>query len=78
MPNIAEIGPYRFFFYSNEGIEPPHVHIRRERATAKFWLDPVALSSASGFPAQELRRLEALVTENKKRFQEVWHAYFSR
>lgn len=39
----------QIFFYSNEGVEPPHVHIRRERATAKFWLDPVALSSASGF-----------------------------
>ena len=44
MPTIARIGPYRFFFYGNEGSEPPHVHVQRERMLAKFWLDPVSLA----------------------------------
>ena len=28
MPTLLRIGPYRIFFYSNEGnpLEPPHVH----------------------------------------------------
>jgi hypothetical protein len=36
MPAIARVGPYRVFFYSNEGLEPPHVHIQRGRSLAKF------------------------------------------
>jgi hypothetical protein len=40
MPNILRVGPYRFFIYSNEGDEPPHVHVRRDRKLAKFWLSP--------------------------------------
>jgi hypothetical protein len=49
VPTVARIGPYRFFFFSNEGSEPPHIHVQRDRALAKFWLRPVALASASAF-----------------------------
>ena len=32
MPTVRNIpGPYRFFFYSFDCHEPPHVHVRRER-----------------------------------------------
>lgn len=42
MPRISDIpGPYRFFFYSFDGDEPTHVHVRRDRQHAKFWLAPV-------------------------------------
>lgn len=27
MPTIFRIDGYRFFFYSGEGNEPPHVHV---------------------------------------------------
>ncbi len=36
MPTLGRIDPFRFFFYSNEGVEPPHVHAQQERKTAKF------------------------------------------
>ncbi|MBZ5606919.1 MAG: DUF4160 domain-containing protein [Acidobacteriia bacterium] len=77
MPAIARIGPYRVFFFSNEGFEPPHVHIQRERSLAKFWLEPVALAGATGFPPRELRELERLVTENQQVWVEAWHEFFS-
>jgi hypothetical protein len=50
MPTVAQIGPYRFFFYSNEGDESPHIHVKRESKIAKLWLDPVGLGSSGGFP----------------------------
>jgi hypothetical protein len=49
MPTVLRIGPYRFFFFSNEGDEPVHIHVQRERALAKFWLKPVLLAGSSGF-----------------------------
>lgn len=41
MPTVLKIGGYRFFFYSNEGNEPPHIHVEKSDSLAKFWLDPV-------------------------------------
>ena len=50
MPRIAGIsGPYWFFFYSFDCSEPIHVHVRRERNEAKFWVEPVALAWNRGF-----------------------------
>ena len=43
MPTVLRLGPFRFFFFSNEGTEPPHVHVERGDGHGKFWLDPVAL-----------------------------------
>jgi hypothetical protein len=77
MPTLAQIGPYRFFFYSNEGDEAPHVHVKREAKVAKFWLDPVAPAIAGGFPANELRELERLVIKNRTAWIEAWHEYFN-
>lgn len=76
MPTIRRAGPYRFFFFSNEGHEPPHVHVQRGGALAKFWLAPVALASASGFPPHELRRLAVLVEQDRDTFEEAWHEFF--
>lgn len=76
MPTLARIGPFRFFFYSNEGVEPPHVHAQRERKIAKFWLEPVALASTGRFSASELRSIEHIVVENRERFLEAWHEFF--
>jgi hypothetical protein len=40
MPTILFVLGWRFFFYSNEGNEPMHVHARKGDAECKFWLHP--------------------------------------
>ncbi|MCP4235234.1 MAG: DUF4160 domain-containing protein [Aestuariibacter sp.] len=77
MPVVLRIGPYRFFFYSNENSEPAHIHIQREHMLAKFWLNTVALASSTRFSPKELRKLESLVNENKTLFLEAWNEHFS-
>jgi hypothetical protein len=76
MPTVMRLGPFRFFFYSNEDGEPVHIHIQRDRMLAKFWLAPVVLASSTRFPAKELKRLEAMVTENRKILLEAWNEHF--
>jgi hypothetical protein len=76
MPTIDRIGPYRLFFYSNEGSEAAHVHVQRDRSLAKFWLDPVALASSTGFAAHELREVEKLVTARSTILIEAWNEFF--
>ena len=76
MPNVLRTGPYRFYFYSHEPNEPPHIHIDRDNLSAKFWLEPVALARNMGFSAKELRRLHSLVMEHQTGLLEAWNEYF--
>lgn len=76
MPTVLRIGPYRFFFFSNENAEPPHIHVERDDAVAKFWLQPVALADNIGFSARELRELFKLTEENAALFLERWNEHF--
>jgi len=61
MPTILRDGRWRFFFYSNERLEPPHIHVESADGWAKFWLSPVALVGSSRLKPRELRDLEWFV-----------------
>jgi hypothetical protein len=61
MPKVLRSGPYRFYFYSHEPNEPPHIQIDRDDFWAKSWLDPVQLAANFGFRAHELRDVQSLV-----------------
>lgn len=76
MPVILRIGAYRFYFYSHEPNEPPHIHIDRDNLSAKFWLQKVNLAQNIGFSAKELRKLQSLVIENQTKLLEAWDEYF--
>ena len=54
MPTILRIQGFRVYFWSHEPNEPPHVHLDKGGASAKVWLEPIALASNVGFPAHEL------------------------
>lgn len=49
MPTVCIIGPYRFYFYSPEPNEPPHIHIDRDGSSAKFWIEEISLARNVGF-----------------------------
>ncbi len=76
MPTVLRSGPYRFFFYASNGVEPPHVHIERESNRAKFWLKPVRLQESGGFSRAELNRLSILVEQNRNHLLEAWDEFF--
>jgi hypothetical protein len=76
MPVVLRIGPYVFFFYSQENNEPPHIHVRRDESIAKYWLKPFGLDSAYGFAPHELNRIARLVQQNQKMLLEAWNDYF--
>lgn len=77
MPTILRIGRYRFLFFSNEGQEPPHIHIKAEADQAKFWLGPIELASNYGFRAHELNEIERIIRQHQGELIEAWHEYFS-
>jgi len=76
MPTVFRHGPYRFYFYSHDAVEPPHVHVDRDARSAKLWLEPVSVAFNAGFPQPELRRLTRLVMMNRTRLLESWRDHF--
>ncbi|MBI5214193.1 MAG: DUF4160 domain-containing protein [Ignavibacteriae bacterium] len=77
MPTILITGPYRFYFYSCDRDEPPHVHVQRENFTAKFWIEPTILQRNNGFARTEISRIRTIVEEQKEHFLKAWNEYFS-
>jgi Protein of unknown function (DUF2442)/Domain of unknown function (DUF4160) len=45
----------RFFFFSREDYEQPHIHVETAENAAKFWLSSVRLEWAIGDTAKVLR-----------------------
>ncbi len=77
MPTIKRIGPHRFFFFSNEGGEPPHVHVETAENAAKFWLNPIGMAWSAGYNSKQLRQLRELISENVQEFEQQWYEHFS-
>lgn len=75
MPAVLRVGRYRFFFFSNEGREPPHIHAKAGGDEAKFWLDPVQLAANYGFNVRELNEIERIVAEHREEFLEAWNEH---
>lgn len=75
-PTVLQSGPYRLFFFSSDRGEPPHVHVTRDRKTAKFWLQPVRAEYNLGFAPTELNKISALVQEHQTELLKAWDDYF--
>jgi Domain of unknown function (DUF4160) len=75
MPTVLRSGPYRYYIYSHELNEPPHVHVDRDDWSAKFWLQPVELARNFGFSPKELRRLQKLVKKHQTELLEAWNGH---
>jgi hypothetical protein len=76
MPTIQGIpGPFRLYFYSFDCNEPMHVHAQRDRATCKFWLDPVTLASNQGLSPRDLTAVRRIILEHYPRIREAWREH---
>ncbi len=61
MPTIATIEGHRFFFYSEERQEQPHIHVAKAENRAKIWLEPVEIAGFYGYNKVELRKVERII-----------------
>ena len=75
MPTVLRAGRFRFFFFSNEGDEPPHIHVKAAEHEAKFWLDPVSLVGNYGFRSRDRNEMEALIRQHQTELLEAGHEH---
>lgn len=76
MPTVLRIDGYRFFFYSNEGGEPPHIHVEKGGAAAKWWLRPTRTAWNDEFRPAQLRRIRRIIDDHETELLEAWRANF--
>ncbi len=77
VPKLLVEQGYRFYFFSRENGEPPHVHVDRDGKSAKFWLGNVACARTRGYTTIELRRIERIIKSNRVSFLRKWNEYFN-
>lgn len=79
MPKVFEWRGYRFHFYAEEGDprEPVHIHVRKGRDNAKFWLRPqVTLAYNRGFPPHVLSQLVPVIEQRASLIESAWSDFF--
>lgn len=76
MPTVFQSGPYDFIFFSSDRGEPVHIHVKRDRQIAKFWLSPIRVEKNRGFRDHEINKIIGIIEENQETLVEAWHDYF--
>ena len=77
MPTVLRSGPYRFFFFAGDRVEPPHIHVEWDDKIAKFWLDPVRLERSASYNRKEIGEIERLVEQNRDILLGKWNGFFN-
>jgi hypothetical protein len=77
VPTILRIEGHRFYFYSHEPNELPHVHIDKAGATMKVWLHDLGVAKSRGFRAKERTAILAHVEEHREMMLEAWNEHFN-
>ncbi|MEA3045503.1 MAG: hypothetical protein QOH47_3341 [Sphingomonadales bacterium] len=78
MPTLFRVDGYRFYFYSHELGEPPHVHVDKAGATMKVWLDDLGVAKSRGYRGKERNAILAHVEEHREMMLEAWREYFDQ
>jgi hypothetical protein len=78
LPTVLLVDGFRFYFFSDEGDEPPQVHVRKGDGIGKVWLRSLSFAYAEGLNASEVRRIRELAFANRVTFLARWNEHFPR
>jgi hypothetical protein len=79
MPTVLKIDGFRFFFYSNEGNEPKHIHVKKGDFEGKVWLEPeIQIAWIDGFSRKDEKKIVELLNSNYEELIKKWDEYFAK
>jgi hypothetical protein len=70
------LGFLREYFYSNEGNEPAHIHVRAGDKEAKLWLHDLSVTVNPGFAAHELGDISGIYACIGNHRLAAWNEHF--
>ena len=75
MPTVLVKDGFRFFFYSREGNEPPHIHVIGKGGEMKIWLNSLDISKIYNLSPKEQRIVLEIVSSNIELFKKAWEDF---
>lgn len=82
MPTVLTLLGWRFFFYSNEGNEPIHIHCRKGDAEAKYWLDiesfDIVEAYSHNLKTNDRRTVRKIIFEHFDYIESEWNNFQER
>ncbi len=79
MPTILLVLGWRFFFYSNEGNEPIHIHCQKAEMECKYWLDVQEFDLEEAFSynmsAKDKRDVKKIIFEYFDYIENEWNKF---
>nr|WP_315397844.1 DUF4160 domain-containing protein [uncultured Duganella sp.] len=78
MATLLRLRGYRFYFHSQATGEPPHLHVDKERKSAKFWIESTTVVRNVGFSVLELREIARIIIEYRLDFLRIWNEHFDQ
>jgi hypothetical protein len=82
MPTVLYIYGWRFFFYSNEGNEPIHIHAEKGDIECKFWIliDEVDIKEVFAYnltPAAQ-KEVRKIIFQHFDIIVQAWETFFNK
>lgn len=79
MPTILYLRGWRFFFYSNEGNEPIHIHARKGGSECKYWLKVELYDIQEAYSyklsPRDTREVRKIILQHFDEIIEAWNTY---
>lgn len=72
-PIVLRVQGYRIGWWSNEGSEPPHVHVLKGGAVSKWWLLDLSESYSYGFNPAERRTIAHILAVHRQLLLREWY-----
>jgi hypothetical protein len=79
VPTLLRVGDYRFFRFSFDGSEQPHIHVEASGGRyAKIWLQPILVARNRGFEQDCLEEILNHISQNRLLLLESRHEIIRR
>jgi hypothetical protein len=78
MPTVLLLDGFRFYFYSNESREPPHIHVVGHGGETKIWLPSLVVEFCYGLSPASQRRIMEITDAHADAFLEKWNEFASQ
>ncbi|MDP3393050.1 DUF4160 domain-containing protein [Sediminibacterium sp.] len=82
MPTILFVDGWRLFFYSNEGLEPIHIHAIKANMQCKYWIINETLEIKETFSfnltPSERREIKKIIYSHFDLIIESWDKHFNK
>ena len=76
MPTVLRWKGHRFFFWSGDRDEPPHVHVDHASKSVKIWLETMKVAYNDGYALHEVNAILNVVERDRKQLLRAWHEHF--